>query len=39
MNIMVTIIESGDMNPMENRLIMENLEVHCRVLETIFKTL
>jgi hypothetical protein len=39
LDIMVTIIESGDMNPMENRLIMENLEIHCRVLEVIFKTL
>ncbi len=39
MNIMVKIMESGDMNPMENRLIMENLETHCRVLEAIFKTL
>ncbi len=38
MNIMVTLIEPYDISPTENRLIMENLETHCRVLEGIFKT-
>ena len=39
MDIMITIMESGDMNQTENQLILENLETHCRIIEAIFKTL
>lgn len=38
MNIMITIIESGDTNQTENQLIMESLETHCKIIEAIFKT-
>jgi hypothetical protein len=39
MNICITILESGDINPTENRLIKGNLESHCGILQEIFKTL
>ena len=39
MNIGIAILESGDMNPTENRLILENFESHCRILQSVFKIL
>lgn len=37
--IMATIQDSCDTDVTENQLILENLEIHCRIIETIFKTL
>ena len=39
MNICITILDSGDINPTENGLIKGNLESHCGILQEIFKTL
>ncbi|OGR11698.1 MAG: hypothetical protein A2097_05430 [Desulfobacula sp. GWF2_41_7] len=39
MNTVAAILESCDWNPVENLLIKENLESHCRILQSVFKTL
>ncbi|MFA5902439.1 MAG: hypothetical protein WC836_00785 [Desulfobacula sp.] len=38
-NILATIMESSDMNPAEKQLMMENIDTHCRIIHTFFKTL
>jgi len=39
MNTVAAIKESCDWNPAEDLLIKENLESHCRILQSVFKTL
>lgn len=39
MNICLTLLETGDINPTENGLIKGNLKSHCRILQEVFKNL